>query len=124
MLASAESQGCNPARRRRVAFEGRLKVANKGPRGASGSGRGSAAFPSPAPRRLRASLVSRAREAHDSRQHLHGIGGSGVHTDGRTWRLEQVDANVSVEGLSFEDLFAEQHARLYRALYLIVGNSP
>jgi hypothetical protein len=40
----------------------------------------------------------------------------------RTWRLEQVDANVSVDGLSFEDLFAEQHARLYRACNLIVGN--
>ena len=46
-----------------------------------------------------------------------------MHQMERTWKLEQVDANVSIEGLSFEDLFAEQHARLYRALYLIVGNS-
>lgn len=40
----------------------------------------------------------------------------------RSWNLaERADATVSA--LTFEDLFAEQHERLYRALYLIVGNS-
>jgi hypothetical protein len=79
MLASTESQGCNPGRRRRVAFEGRLKAANKGPRGASGSGRGSAAFPSPDPL---AGLL-RVRSSRDLR---HG----GVRTETYGERIAEV----------------------------------
>jgi RNA polymerase sigma factor (sigma-70 family) len=33
------------------------------------------------------------------------------------------DAQTAAAPFTFEDLFAEQHERLYRALYLIVGNS-
>jgi RNA polymerase sigma-70 factor (ECF subfamily) len=41
----------------------------------------------------------------------------------RSWGLaEHVDANASTQALTFEDLFEDQHERLYRALYLIVGN--
>ena len=41
----------------------------------------------------------------------------------RSWNLaQQVESNASTAALTFEDLFAEQHERLYRALYLIVGN--
>ena len=36
---------------------------------------------------------------------------------------KQVDAEAKALPLTFEDLFADQHERLYRALYLIVGNS-
>ena len=36
---------------------------------------------------------------------------------------QDVDAKASAVSLTFEDLFADQHERLYRALYLIVGNS-
>ncbi len=35
-----------------------------------------------------------------------------------------MDAEAAAEPLTFEVLFAEQHERLYRALYLIVGNGP
>ena len=42
----------------------------------------------------------------------------------RPWSLaQQVQAEATAEPLTFEDLFADQHERLYRALYLIVGNS-
>lgn len=42
----------------------------------------------------------------------------------RPWNLtQQAAAEATAEPLSFEDLFADQHERLYRALYLIVGNS-
>ena len=42
----------------------------------------------------------------------------------RSWSLaQQDDTSVSTSALSFEDLFADQHERLYRAVYLIVGNS-
>lgn len=34
-----------------------------------------------------------------------------------------LDAKATALPLTFEDLFADQHERLYRALYLIVGNS-
>jgi RNA polymerase sigma factor (sigma-70 family) len=34
-----------------------------------------------------------------------------------------LDAKATARSLTFEDLFADQHERLYRALYLIVGNS-
>jgi RNA polymerase sigma factor (sigma-70 family) len=34
-----------------------------------------------------------------------------------------VDAKATAGSLTFEDLFADQHERLYRALYLVVGNS-
>jgi RNA polymerase sigma factor (sigma-70 family) len=38
-------------------------------------------------------------------------------------RLAQgVDAKAAAVSLTFEGLFAEEHERLYRALYLIVGN--
>jgi RNA polymerase sigma-70 factor (ECF subfamily) len=41
----------------------------------------------------------------------------------RSWSLaRQVDADATTRALTFEDLFDEQHERLYRALYLIVGN--
>jgi RNA polymerase sigma-70 factor (ECF subfamily) len=41
----------------------------------------------------------------------------------RSWDLAQkVDADASAHALTFEDLFEDQHERLYRALYLIVGN--
>jgi RNA polymerase sigma factor (sigma-70 family) len=36
---------------------------------------------------------------------------------------QEVDAEATAVRLTFEDLFADQHDRLYRALYLIVGNS-
>jgi RNA polymerase sigma factor (sigma-70 family) len=36
---------------------------------------------------------------------------------------EQVDVKATAQPRTFEDLFADQHERLYRALYLIVGNS-
>ena len=36
---------------------------------------------------------------------------------------QYVDAKATALPLTFEDLFADQHERLYRALYLIVGNS-
>jgi RNA polymerase sigma-70 factor (ECF subfamily) len=42
----------------------------------------------------------------------------------RSWGLtQQADTNASAQALTFEDLFDEQHERLYRALYLIVGNT-
>jgi RNA polymerase sigma factor (sigma-70 family) len=42
----------------------------------------------------------------------------------RPWSLaEQVPAEAAPQALTFEELFADQHQRLYRALYLIVGNS-
>jgi RNA polymerase sigma-70 factor (ECF subfamily) len=42
----------------------------------------------------------------------------------RPWSFaESVDADATAQPLTFEDLFADQHERLYRALYLIVGNS-
>jgi hypothetical protein len=42
----------------------------------------------------------------------------------RPWSLaQQVDAEATAQPLTFEDLFADQHERLYRALYLIVGNT-
>lgn len=41
-----------------------------------------------------------------------------------SWSLtQQVHEEAAAPALTFEDLFAAQHARLYRALYLIVGNS-
>jgi RNA polymerase sigma-70 factor (ECF subfamily) len=41
-----------------------------------------------------------------------------------SWSLTQADrADATAQPLTFEDLFADQHERLYRALYLIVGNS-
>src|SRR5712691_4591412 len=36
---------------------------------------------------------------------------------------QDVDTKAAARPLTFEDLFADQHERLYRALYLIVGNS-
>jgi len=36
---------------------------------------------------------------------------------------QDVDAEATAVPLTFEDLFADQRERLYRALYLIVGNS-
>ena len=41
----------------------------------------------------------------------------------RPWTLDQADAKATVQPLTFEDLFADEHERLYRALYLVVGNS-
>lgn len=42
----------------------------------------------------------------------------------RSWNLAgRVDATGSTQAVTFEGLFADQHERLYRALYLIVGNS-
>jgi RNA polymerase sigma-70 factor, ECF subfamily len=42
----------------------------------------------------------------------------------RPWTLDQqADAKATVLPLTFEDLFADEHERLYRALYLVVGNS-
>jgi hypothetical protein len=42
-----------------------------------------------------------------------------MHQMERSWSLdEQVDPTVSTQALTFEDLFADQHERLYRALYL------
>jgi len=35
---------------------------------------------------------------------------------------QDLDAKATAVPLTFEDLFADQHERLYRALYLIVGN--
>ena len=37
--------------------------------------------------------------------------------------VQQVHAETTAPPLTFEELFADQHERLYRALYLIVGNS-
>ena len=40
------------------------------------------------------------------------------------WNLAQpISGEATAHALTFEDLFADQHERLYRALYLIVGNS-
>ena len=36
---------------------------------------------------------------------------------------QDVDAKATAIPLTFEDLFADQHQRLFRALYLIVGNT-
>jgi RNA polymerase sigma factor (sigma-70 family) len=36
---------------------------------------------------------------------------------------QDVDAKAAAVPLTFEELFADQHERLYRALYLIVGNT-
>ena len=45
------------------------------------------------------------------------------HMEG-SWSLDQpVDVKATGQPLTFEDLFADEHERLYRALYLIVGNS-
>jgi RNA polymerase sigma factor (sigma-70 family) len=42
----------------------------------------------------------------------------------RPWSLtERADGETKGQPLTFEDLFADHHERLYRALYLIVGNS-
>jgi RNA polymerase sigma factor (sigma-70 family) len=42
----------------------------------------------------------------------------------RPWSLdEKADTRANVQPLTIEDLFADEHERLYRALYLIVGNS-
>ena len=42
----------------------------------------------------------------------------------RPWTLDQqADAKAIVQPMTFEDLFADDHERLYRALYLVVGNS-
>lgn len=42
----------------------------------------------------------------------------------RSWSLaEQVDGQASAPAVTFEEFFAFQHERLYRALYLIVGNT-
>jgi DNA-directed RNA polymerase specialized sigma24 family protein len=42
----------------------------------------------------------------------------------RPWSLaRQADTEATARPLTFEDLFADQHERLYRALYLIVGNT-
>lgn len=37
--------------------------------------------------------------------------------------LAQLNVAAPARSLTFEDLFADQHERLYRALYLMVGNS-
>jgi RNA polymerase sigma factor (sigma-70 family) len=39
------------------------------------------------------------------------------------WSLAEQRAAEATAPLTFEDLFVEHHARLYRALYLIVGNT-
>jgi RNA polymerase sigma factor (sigma-70 family) len=36
---------------------------------------------------------------------------------------QEMEGKAAVVRLTFEDLFADQHERLYRALYLIIGNS-
>ncbi len=42
----------------------------------------------------------------------------------RSSSLTQVVSAKAIAGpLTFEDLFADEHARLYRALYLIIGNT-
>jgi DNA-directed RNA polymerase specialized sigma24 family protein len=42
----------------------------------------------------------------------------------RPWSLaQQADTEGTARPLTFGDLFADQHERLYRALYLIVGNT-
>ena len=42
----------------------------------------------------------------------------------RPWDLgQQVGAEATAQPLTFEDLFSDHHERLYRALYIIVGNS-
>lgn len=42
----------------------------------------------------------------------------------RPWSpAQEADSEATALPLTFEDLFADQHERLYRALYLIVGNS-
>jgi RNA polymerase sigma factor (sigma-70 family) len=45
------------------------------------------------------------------------------HMEGLSSLAQVVDAKATGMQLTFEDLFADQHERLYRALYLIVGNS-
>ena len=42
--------------------------------------------------------------------------------EGSSSLAQRVDAKASAEPLTFEGLFAEEHERLFRALYLIVGN--
>jgi RNA polymerase sigma factor (sigma-70 family) len=40
------------------------------------------------------------------------------------WSLaQQADAKATAQPLAFEDLFADEHERLFRVLYLIMGNS-
>ena len=55
---------------------------------------------------------------------LHESGAPNVHgVMERPWNLaERVDADAAARSLTFEDLFSDHHERLYRALYLIVGN--
>jgi hypothetical protein len=66
-----------------------------------------------------------AREAQNSTEDLHESRASSVH--GAHGKTIESHAGCGREGdrrsLPFEDLFADQHERLYRALYLIVGNS-
>lgn len=45
------------------------------------------------------------------------------HMEGLSSLAPDADAKATAVPLTFEDLFADQHERLYRALYLIVGNS-
>lgn len=63
--------------------------------------------------------------ADDSRRALHESEASRVYrARGTIIESHQVvNAEATAGPLTFEDLFADEHARLYRALYLIIGNT-
>jgi len=46
------------------------------------------------------------------------------HVEGSSSLAQDVATETAAVAPTFEDLFAAQHERLYRALYLIVGNGP
>ena len=46
-----------------------------------------------------------------------------VHVEQPAILAEDIEERATAVPLTFEDLFADQHERLYRALYLIVGNT-
>jgi hypothetical protein len=73
---------------------------------------------------LHSQLAPGVPDGHDSGRTLHRSGASSVHgASGTTWSIEeQVQPEATAES-TFDDLFSDHHERLYRALYLIVGNS-
>src|SRR4029453_16363011 len=123
MLATAESQGCNPPG---GGGGSRSKDAWKSEQGAARGVR-QRVQPPPLPyarvRRLpswrratRGRTIWEPSTKAESRASMQQME--------RPWSLaQQVDAEAIAQPLTFEDLFADQHERLYRALYLIVGNT-
>jgi RNA polymerase sigma factor (sigma-70 family) len=70
-------------------------------------------------------LASGAPEARDSGAPSTKVGprASMEQMERRLSLAQYVDVKATAVPLTFEDLFADQHERLYRAIYLIVGNS-